>query len=387
MTWRLVALAALAAACSKHSKPNATPDFFGKTIVPPGKLAALEPGTPMADAAKLAGDLLGPCKLSVPSGVGDITLEVSCGSTNPPVAMHVAAHVKKGSALATPGLRPSLESVWGKPADTVPNYGWAGDRWYAELDPEGQLGTVNYSPLATTATFGTTPASLPAGLESLRPGMKRPDLQKLASEQMGFGTLDAEGLGLAFVGLADATGLSQVQVRLHTRDVALVQLAWGAPQSESLAPTHVQSWLSPATGWRADLTIAAPPKVNLLRYVPYTPLSQLLAAGPAGDGPQIAMALLGKSPIAPVQHMLPHDFKQLAATEFATTNVLRVKEELKGPVTEVELVLGYESPAAGAALKQVLDTMWGAPKGGVYRDANPHIEATDTQGAWHVTIR
>jgi len=383
---RVAAALAALAACSK-SKPHASADYFGKAVAPPGPLAPLAPGTPMADAARLGGDLAGTCKLVVPSGVKDVVLEASCGTSNPPAVVHVMAHVKKGSALGVPGLRQNLEAKWGAPADTVPDPGWAGDRWYAELDPDGTVGTITFSPLATPATFGSAPASLPAGLESLRPGMHRQDTQRLAPDQMGFGTLDAEGLGLAFLGLADPSGLTQVQVRLHARDVALIQQAWGAPSSEKAGSPRVQSWLSPSTGWRADLTIASPPKVNLLRYVPYTPVTQLLAAGPAGDGPQVAMELLGQSPAAPAAHLLPHDFKQLAATEFATANVLRVKEEAKGPVTEVTLVLGYDTPAGGAALKERLDTLWGAPKDGVYRAANPHIEAVDTHSAWEITIR
>jgi hypothetical protein len=404
-----VVLIALAA-CG--SAPEATTEFFGSKIEPPRGLEKIKYGMSVDEAMHVVPELHLPARAGVreelvlDSGVADVDLKVRIEGE------HVASII---AIVQGHTARELLTRAWGEPKITrdvlgQPEITWANEAtgWKVKLDCIERNCLVEYVPYKPVGEDLFSPAHVvpPGELSKLRIGMKVADARAVApgpvEVRAGIPT-GVDGVR-EFVAIDDKLATVRlIYLNVPPQADAVIEAAWGEPQTLIELGRAVKVWLDPATGWRATLRDALGSSHDLL-FDNYLPAAQLL-----GEQPDRLDALpepvLGKS-ADDVKKAYKTDVTTqghdlmiaLPPTEWERSTTRMTLELAGGRVKQITFSLPYKAhPDARDSLLDLFKHKWGDPKpideDGkpvlVFRDEEPHVEIVDDteHGAWRIEIK
>ncbi len=398
------------AACG--SAPEAGTDFFGSKIEPPRGLEKIKYGMSVGEAKRLVPELHEPARAGVreelvlDSGVADVELKVRVEGE------HVASIV---AIVQGHTARELLTKAWGEPQITrdvlgQPEITWANEAtgWKVKLDCIERNCLVEYVPYKNLGegVFTTAHVVPPGELAKLRIGMKIAEARTVApgpvEVRAGIPT-GVDGVR-EFVAIDDKLGTVRgIYLNVPPEANAVIEAAWGEPQTVVELGRPVKVWLDPATGWRATLREALGSSHDLA-FDNYIPAAQLLGEQPDRvDGlPELVLGQTADDVKKAYKSDVVAQGRDLVITllptEWERTGTRVVLEQAGGRVKQLAFSLAYKGhPDARDSLLDLFKRKWGEPKAIdddgkpalVFRDEDPHVEAVDDteHGAWRIELK
>lgn len=372
---RALCLALAVVACKEPTAPR---EFFGKHVVPPMDLDRVRPGMTQAEAQAALPTLKKRSHkediLELPTGVRDVELLVQ----GDPVS-RIVAYVKP--PLVT-HLRQELMDDW--KGEQTPDH-FRGASWIADLRTFGESAELEFWPkIEMKKMFGGGPATLPAALARVKPGMMKHEIESVLPPLAAkLHELPEERTEFTLYGEDDPSGLASLAIYLNFDHRDELLALWGPGEvgkDSDPQPHETHTWFSPATGWRATYTIMRKGEMvgtverseDRLDYERYIPINTLL-----GDGPELAM--LASSPWGKTPADVAKDFPSLhGASQSLTLPPTEAGSRtgffvLDGDGKIDTLVMRFNCAAKCGTLAATFAQKWSDAKGDVYHATKPYV--------------
>lgn len=412
--WIVMVVGAPALAACKGDK-SLGPAAFGKVVAPPGDLAKLKIGMPIADAKKVAGDLLPGGKLefeTTPSGYTGMRYGVGVDDDHTKIDRIMVALPASGKDAVTKAWGPGVEgncmgedpcTYWFDPATgnrAVLEKGFRGlDLEFKNYLPASKL--VGAKPAAfafeTTPILGATVDALRKayptfGEEHEKDGTSLAWLELPPVEYDEYFTRVYLDESHGTIGSYTLTVDYRPNPKAKDAILAEVEKAWGKATTVTDLGEQELQWLDPAANRRATASTRMDGEIEF-KVEPYWPLAKFLGDAPDKLGWETT-PLIGAS-AADLAKAYPQyaegdagdvTFKA-PGTEWTSYTLVMFRLDEQGMVKGYTFSLSYEeNPAAKDAIKAALEKKYGPAKivkdildrdELVLREANPRVSARD----------